>query len=140
VTGPALPAAPALLDSRTNWIERVDHALEGLHTAPADEREAESREARALIGEARAKGEHIEVFERVQRVLGPARLVEDAIAGADLVRSAVLPREAAAREDVEELLAAAVRVCRRRPPAGRHLDAANANASTAGGLAEERPR
>ena len=120
--------------------EPVRDRRNGLDEAVARVRHAEPRKRHALVVPARTEGEHVELVERVQRVRGLAGWVEDAVASADLVRVAVLPREPATGEHVEQLLLAAVRMRGRRPAARRELDPAHADADRPGGLAEQRPR
>ena len=68
------------------------------------------------------------------------RLVHQAVARADLVRLAVLPREPRAAEDEEDLLVGAVHVRGRRDLALVELDAMDAGVHRACGAAEVRPR
>src|SRR5206468_7864816 len=76
----------------------LERPLARLHPAAADQRVAEPREARALVVVTRPEGEHVELLDGVQRVRAAPRVVDDAVAGADLRRRALLPREAAARD------------------------------------------
>src|SRR5581483_7666705 len=65
--------------------------------------------------------------------------VDDAVAGANLVHLAVLPGEPVAAEHVDDLLGEAVRVRRRRQPAGIDADAVDADAHGARRVAETLP-
>src|SRR5262249_33924703 len=120
--------------------EAVDAVVQGLDRSGADERQAEPWEADALVVHARAEGEQVEVLQRVSGVCHPRRVVEDAVARTDLVRLAVLPRQPATCEDVEDLLLTPVLVRGRRPAPGRYLEPPDADAHAARGLAEEGPR
>ena len=71
-------------------------------------------------GRAAAEGEHVEAVAGAEdRVRLGARAVQDAVAGAHRVRAPVLPAEALAAEDVEELLLVGVDVDRHRALARR---------------------
>ena len=119
--------------------EAVVEARLGRNDPRADEREAGAREADRLVRVAVAEREHVEVLERVERVRDLVCAIDDAVARVDLEGLAVLPGEAAPREDVEDLLVAPVLVRRRRPPARGDLDAAHADGSAARRLAQKRP-
>jgi hypothetical protein len=114
----------------------VGRAVQCLHIADADERCTEPREARALVVDAWAEREDVEVVQRMQRVVAPAREEEDAVPLANLERLALVPGQAAAAENVEELLLDAVVVRRSRPAAGRNPDPAGTDADRPGGMAD----
>ena len=83
-----------------------------------------TREPAVLGREVRPVDEVLEpVGACAKRVLELVRAVDDAVAGAYLVRGLVLPREAGAAEDEEQLLRRAVRVRRRRQHPRLHADA-----------------
>src|SRR5919108_654802 len=85
-----------------------------------------------------AVGEHIEpVLAGAQRVLLRVRTVDDAIAFANLVHLAVLPREARSAQDEEDLLVLDVR--RRRPFPRIDLDPVHGHRDAPRGAAELPP-
>jgi hypothetical protein len=119
--------------------EPVDEPWQRLDCARADERQAQSREAHALVLVALAEGQDGEGLEGVQGVGAGAREIDDAVAGADLGYLARLPRQPSPAQHVEDLLVAAVLVRRRRPSSGRQIDPADADLCAAGGRAHHRP-
>src|SRR5438067_2408395 len=69
----------------------------------------------------------------------PAGQVDDTVARSDLVRLALLPREAGPAEDLGDLLLLTLAVHRRRALPRQDLDAVDADRHRAGGGAEIRP-
>ena len=65
--------------------------------------------------------------------------MDDAVAGADLVDVAVLPGEAGAAEDVDDLLLGALDVRRRRPLAGVDLEPLQPDGDRPGRASEVAP-
>ena len=103
----------------------------------AEAGDARSREPGHGRDRTLAEHEHVEtVGAGDQRVRFLADTVDDAVAGADLVRLAVLPREAAACEHEEDLLLGDLDVHWRRLLCRGHARASHADLDGAGGLTE----
>ena len=93
-----------------------------------------------LRGPALAERQHVQgLVAGDERVRARVRAVDEAVARAHVVRLSRPPREAAAREHVEDLLLGAVVVCRRRPPARLDADPAQSDGDRAGSAAEILP-
>ena len=89
---------------------------------------------------ARAEDEVLEpIWPRDECVLHLIRAVDDAVEWSHLVYTAGLPCEPRAGEDEKQLLGRAVRVGRRRQPAGSDADAVDADAAGASRVAEPLP-
>jgi hypothetical protein len=99
------------------------------------------REVRRRRVGALAEGEDVQAAitgAKGVRLLGDA--LDDAVAGAHLVRRPALPREPRAGEHEVDLLFVELDMRRRRPPPRVHLDAGDADVARAGGAPEVEPR
>src|SRR5205823_9104819 len=108
--------------------------------ARPEPRDTRAREVRSLLPSPVAVREHVEALracpERVRLRVAP---VHQAVARPDLVRAAVLPRQARAAEHEEDLLRGAVHMRRRGPLLRRDLDPSQAHADRPGGGSEVGP-
>ncbi len=112
-----------------------------LHPGPPEAHRARARQPAELGREVRAEHEVVEPFRAGdERVLVLVGAVDDTVARPYLVHLLVLPREPRAAEHEVQLLRCAMRVRRRRQPAGRDAHAVQADVLRAGGAAEELPR
>src|SRR5205823_1560819 len=115
--------------------ERLDGRLDlprvvvaPLYPAPAEPDCAGPRQPAQLRRMARAEDEVLEpIWPRDECVLHLIRAVDDAVEWSHLVHTAGLPCEPRAGEDEKQLLGRAVRVGRRRQPAGSDADAVDAD-------------
>src|SRR6266516_2881744 len=114
-----------------------------VHLDPAGDRphRATARQLAAREVLPRTEREHVEpLVTAADRVRLVEVLVDDAVAGADLVRLLVQPCKPRTGEHVEGLLRLTVHVRRRRHLTGRELDPSNTAAVAAGRGAEVGPR
>ena len=99
-----------------------------------------ARQVGDLQRNAHAVDEDVEpVVAGPQRVRPGARRMDDAVAGPDLVDLPVLPGEAGAAEDVDDLLLGALDVRRRRPLAGVDLEPLQPDGDRPGRASEVAP-
>src|SRR5690242_13527890 len=75
----------------------------------------------------------------MQRMGAAVRAVDDAVALPHLRGPSPMPGDASPGQNEDNLLLAAVLVCRGRPPAGRDLDPAHADVHAARGVAQKCP-
>ena len=127
--------------------ERLDGRLDlprvvvaPLYPAPAEPDCAGPRQPAQLRRMARAEDEVLEpIWPRDECVLHLIRAVDDTVEWSHLVHVSGLPREPRAGEDEVQLLGRAVRVGRRRQPAGSDAYAVDADAAGASRVAEPLP-